>query len=91
MEVSGKVSFVDMGNGFTLFKFTNEVDCNRIFYGQPWLVGGQVFSLQRRKKDFDLVKEQLLPALLCVRNTRLPLEVYTKSALEKILKLICKI
>lgn len=58
-KVSGEVSFVDMGNGFTLVKFSNEVDCNRVYEGQSWLVGGQVFSLRRWKKELHPVKEPL--------------------------------
>lgn len=40
-KVSSEVSFIDMGNGSTFMKFTNEIDCNRIFVGQLRFVGGQ--------------------------------------------------
>lgn len=55
-----------MANSFSLVKFTNVVDCNTVFDGQPCSVGGQVYSLQSWKKDFDHVKEKLLSALLWV-------------------------
>lgn len=47
-------SMVDMGNGFTLVKFTNY--CSRILEGQPWFVGGQIYSLQHWKPNFGPVK-----------------------------------
>lgn len=31
----GEVKFVDMGNGFILIKFANEMDSNHVFFGQP--------------------------------------------------------
>lgn len=60
-----QVSFADMGNGFTLIKFTNEVDCNGIFDGQLWFVGVQGFSLPRWKKDFDPGKKEKKKTFLC--------------------------
>lgn len=46
-KVTGEVNFMDMGNGFNLVMFSNEMDCITIFEGQPWFVGVQLFSLQR--------------------------------------------
>lgn len=28
---TGKIKYVDMGNGFTLIKFVNEMDCDHVF------------------------------------------------------------
>lgn len=36
----GEVRYVDMGNGFILIKFSNEMNCNYTFIGQPWFVQG---------------------------------------------------
>lgn len=38
---TGEVKYVDMGNGFILIKFANEMDCNHVFFGQPWFVQRQ--------------------------------------------------
>lgn len=73
-KVSSEVSFEDMRNGLTLDKFSNEVDCNRVFEGPLWFMGGQLFSLQKWKKEFDPVKEPLLSALLWDRAPRLLLK-----------------
>lgn len=34
-QITGEVSIVDMGNGFSLLKFTNAKYCNRVHEGQP--------------------------------------------------------
>lgn len=49
-QLEEEVSIVDMGNSFSLIKFINENDCNRVYEGQPWFVGRQIYSLQRWKK-----------------------------------------
>lgn len=63
-QIKSEVSIVDMGNGFTLVKFSNAVDCNKVFEGQPWFVEGQIYSSQRWKPNFDPVKENLHSVLL---------------------------
>lgn len=85
------IKFCDMGNGFSLVKFANEVDCNKVFEGQPWFVGSQVYSLPRWKKDFDPIKEKLLSALPWFWIPRLSLELWSESALDKILHSIGKV
>lgn len=85
-KVAGEVNIMDIGNGFTLIKFSNEIDCNNFFEGQPRFVSRQVCSLQRWKKVFDPVEEPITLVLLWVRIPWLPLEVCRDSTLNKILK-----
>lgn len=42
---SGDVSIVDMGNGFRVIKFSSVMDRNKVLYGQPWFVRGQIYCL----------------------------------------------
>lgn len=44
-NLSSEASFVNIGNGFSLAKFSNTLDSNRVLDSQPWFVGGQIFSL----------------------------------------------
>lgn len=44
-QITREENFVDIGNGYSLVKFTNQVYCNRVFEGQPWFLGGQVYIL----------------------------------------------
>lgn len=38
----GEVNIIDLGNGASIIKFTNAVDCNKVFEGQLWSMEGQI-------------------------------------------------
>lgn len=80
-QLEEEVSIVDMGNSFSLIKFINENDCNRVYEGQPWLV------YKDGKKDSDLVKESLHSAHLWVQLPRLPLSFRMNLLWKKFLNL----
>lgn len=40
-QITGKVSIVDIGKGFSLAKFTNAKYCNRVHEEQPWFLVGR--------------------------------------------------
>lgn len=84
--------YCDLGNGLSLVKFTDELKYTRAFEGQPWFVGGQIYSLQRWEKKKTLIqlrRDFTLPSLGSL--PRLHLEFWSKLALEKILKPVGKI
>lgn len=58
LNLTREHSFVDNGNGFSLVKSTNSLDCNIILENQPSFVGGQTFNLKRWKKTSNPVKEK---------------------------------
>lgn len=61
-KVSGEVSLMDMGNGFSFVKFSNEVEDNRVDKGDR---GSLVVKFSAvNQKDFDPIKEPLPSALL---------------------------
>lgn len=70
-----EVKYIDMGNGFILIKSANEMDCNHVYFDQPWFVQGQIFNLQRGRRDFDLFKESIKSIIIWVRLPRLPVEL----------------
>lgn len=88
---SGEVQCVDMGNEFILIKFVNEMDCNHVFFNQPWFVQGQIFNLQRWRRDFDPFKEPIASAVTWVRLPSLPVELWGEPILRKLLKQIGKV
>lgn len=56
-KIVGEANIVDMGNGFSLVKFTNAMDCNKVLEGQPWFVGGQsekIFHSQKRQINLEI-------------------------------------
>lgn len=88
---SGEIKYVDMGNGFILIKFANEMDCNRAFFYQPWFVQGQIFNLQCWRRDFDPFRESISSAAIWVRLLSLPGELWEEPILRKLLKQIGKV
>lgn len=42
-------NIMDMGNGYSLIKFIDVMDCKEVIKGQPWFVNGQIYSFQRWK------------------------------------------
>lgn len=75
-----------MGNGFTLIKFSNEMDCNYAFFGQPWFVQGQILNLQRWRRYFDPFMECIKAIIVWIRLPGLPLELWGESIFRKLLK-----
>lgn len=55
-QVVGEVSFIDIGNGFSLIKFSIEVDCNSVFYGQSCLLVVQFIDNIGGKRTLILSK-----------------------------------
>lgn len=85
---SGEFSIVDMVNGFSLVKFGNAMDRNRVLMGQPWFVGRQICCLQPWKRHFSPIKEKLNTVLLWIRLPRLPLEMWNEKVLIHIISSI---
>lgn len=61
-----------MGNGFSLVKFTNAIDCNRVFEGQLCLSVGKSIVCKYGQTNFDPVEQKLQSILLWIRLPRLP-------------------
>lgn len=64
-----------MGNYFSLVKFTNALDCNRVLEGQTWFVGGKIIAYSYGKTILHPVKEELQSVPLLIRLARLPMEI----------------
>lgn len=83
---SGEVKYVDMGNDFIFLKFANEVDCNHVFFYQPWFVQAQILNLQRWRRGFDPFKESIKSIIIWMRLPGLPVELWGEPILRKLLK-----
>lgn len=86
-----KIKYADMGNGFILIKFANEMDCNHVFFDQLWFVQRQIFNLQHWRRDFDPFKESITSAIIWVCLSGLPVKLWCESILKKLLKQIRKV
>lgn len=57
-ELSDEATIIDMGDDFTLVKFSNVMNCNKVLQDQPWFWGGQIYCLQIwKKKKLILLKK----------------------------------
>lgn len=85
---SGEIKSLDMASSFTLTKFANEIDCNHVFFDQPWFVKVQTSNLQRWRRDFDPFKESTKWVGIWVHLPGLPVELWSESIRKKLLKQI---
>lgn len=83
-----EIKYVDMGNCLVLIKFANEMDYNHVFFEQPWFVQGQIFNLQRWRRDFDSFKESIKWITIWVRLLGLHVELWSEPILRKLLSKI---
>lgn len=67
---------MDMGNGFSFMNISK----------QNQLLGGQIYSLQHWKRNFDHDKESFRSVLPWVRLPKLQLELWNDSILGKLVK-----
>lgn len=74
-----------------LFKFSNEMDCNHVFFDQPWFVQVEIFNLQRWRRDFDPFKESIKIVVVWVHLPGLPVELWSEAILQKLLKQIGRV
>lgn len=88
---TGEVKLNDVDNGFILIKFANEMDCNHVFFDQPWFVQGQILNLQRWRRDFDPFKESIESIVIWVHLPGLPVELWGESILTKLLNKLVKL
>lgn len=90
-ELSDEATIIDMGDDFTLVKFSNVMNCNKVLQDQPWFWGGQIYCLQIWKKKISPIKEKLQTVLLWIHLPYLPLEMWKDRALRHILSPICRL
>lgn len=58
------------------------------FFEQPWFVQGQIFNLQRWRRDFDSFKESIKWITIWVRLLGLHVELWSEPILRKLLSKI---
>ena len=52
-QVKGNINYVDMGNGWVLFKFSTVHDKDFVWVHRPWFVSGLNLVLREWKALFD--------------------------------------
>lgn len=75
-KISSELSIIDMGNGFSLVKFTKAIDCLKSARRATLVCRRANLQFIKVETKFDLVKERLHFALFWVCTLRLPLEMW---------------
>lgn len=67
------------------------MDCNHVFFDQPWFAQSQIFNLQRWRRNFDPFKESIKFIIIWVCLFGLQVELWDENILRKLLKQIGRV
>ncbi|KMS97428.1 hypothetical protein BVRB_5g127080 [Beta vulgaris subsp. vulgaris] len=84
--LKGHVTFVDMGNGWIMFKFANNEDKLAIWNNRPWYVQSLILALFAWQPAFNPFTFQIHTLAIWVRLNLLPLEFWSNQCLSYMLK-----
>jgi len=83
--IKGQVDYLDLGNGWILFRFSNLQDISLVWEGRPWHVSGLNLVLRRWEPFFDPFSATIQRIDQWIKITRLPLELWEEDILQKLL------
>lgn len=72
---------VDIGYGFFMIKFDNEMDRDKVIEGGPWMVFDNCLAVQLWKPDFVASEVQINKTIVWIRFPSLGMEYYDESVL----------
>ena len=74
--IKGQLDYLELGNGWLLFRFSNMQDITLVWNGRPWHVSGLNLVLRRWEPFFDPYSATIQRIDQWVKITRLPLELW---------------
>jgi len=83
--VKGQLDYLDLGNGWILFRFANVQDLNLVWDGRPWHVSGLNLVLRRWEPYFDPFSATIERIDQWIKITRLPLELWEEDIFRTLL------
>jgi len=83
--VKGQLDYLDLGNGWILFRFANALDLNLVWEGRPWHVSGLNLVLRRWEPFFDPFSATIERIDQWIKITRLPLELWEEEIFRTLL------
>lgn len=81
-KLKGTLQIMPRGNGFFMFKFSSEVEMQRVLENGPWFVHGKPLVLKRWSPDTPFEHQRLTSIPIWVRFPQLPLKYWSKGAME---------
>lgn len=85
-----KFSYAPHESGWLVFKFQTENDMNSVLDAGPYFVFNRPLLLKAMPKLFDFGNEELFKVPIWLKLRNLPLELWNKKALSKILSVVGK-
>jgi len=83
--IKGQLDYLELGNGWLLFRFSNMQDITLVWNGRPWHVSGLNLVLRRWEPYFDPYSATIERIDQWVKITRLPLELWEEETLKQLL------
>jgi len=84
--VKGQIDYLDLGNGWILFRFSNLQDITLVGNGRTWHVSGLNLVLRRWEPFFDPFSATIQRIDQWVKITCLPLELWEEETLKQLLQ-----
>uniref|UniRef100_A0A7C9CSY6 DUF4283 domain-containing protein n=1 Tax=Opuntia streptacantha TaxID=393608 RepID=A0A7C9CSY6_OPUST len=84
--IKGQIDYIELGNGWLLFRFSNLQDISLVWDGRPWHVSGLNLVLRRWEPFFDPYSATIQRIDQWVKITRLPLELWEEETLRLLLQ-----
>jgi len=84
--VKGQIDYLELGNGWILFRFSNLHDISLVWNGRPWHVSGLNLVLRRWEPLFDPFSATIQRIDQWIKITRLPLELWEEDTLKQLLQ-----
>lgn len=83
-QLKGFIEVQHRGNGFFLFKFSNEAELCKVLEGGPWFICARPLVLQRWTPDSNFEHQRFTTLPLWIRLPLLPLRFWSKEAMAVI-------
>ena len=83
--IKGQVDYLDLGNGWTMFQFSNLQDLTLVWEGRPWHVSGLNLVLRCWEPYFDPFSATIQMIDQWIKITRLPLELWEEDTSKQLL------
>lgn len=85
-HLKGRVDYVDLGDEWLVYMFTNEQDNEFVWRERPWFIQGLNLVLKPWEPFLDAYTNEISRVDQWIRNPRLPMELWDDKNLRIILR-----
>ncbi|XP_028077874.1 uncharacterized protein LOC114279793 [Camellia sinensis] len=88
--LQGEFNAIDLGTDYFLFKFSDQIDCTKVFTGGPWVIMDHYLTVRCWEPNFKPSEAFETTTAVWVRFLELSIEYYQEKVLYAIAKAIGK-